>query len=85
MNTAKLLQSFAEGARSASNDIEVHLQELDWRPKGSKFGACHCLELALLFGSWERWERVGMLGNIDYTEWKRRYQLLRKQWLAFIK
>jgi para-nitrobenzyl esterase len=82
MNTAKLLLRFAEGARSASNDIEVHLQELDWRPKGSKFGACHCLELALLFGSWER---VGMLGNIDYTEWKRRCQLLRKQWLAFIK
>ena len=67
------------------NDIEVHMHELSWRPEGSKFGACHCLELSLLFGSWERWKGTGMLGQTDETEWKKHSQELRKQWLQFIK
>ena len=36
------------------NDIEVQMRELDWHPEGSRFGACHCLALSLLFGSWDR-------------------------------
>lgn len=67
------------------NGIEVLMHELSWRPEGSKFGACHCLELSLLFGSWERWKGTGMLGQTDEAEWKKHSQELRKQWLAFIK
>lgn len=67
------------------NNIDVSLCELSWRPQNSKFGACHCLELALLFGSYERWRGVGMLGDIDEAEWKERSLVLRQQWLAFIK
>lgn len=67
------------------NGIEVLMHELSWRPEGSKFGACHCLELSLLFGSWERWKGTGMLGQTDEAEWKKHSQELRKQWLEFIK
>lgn len=67
------------------NGIEVHLHELEWRPKNGRFGACHCLELALLFGSWDRWKGAGMLGDVDETEWQKRSRELRKQWLEFIK
>ena len=67
------------------NSIEVHTHELSWRPEGSRFGACHCLELSLLFGSWERWKGTGMLGHTDEAEWKKHSQELRKQWLQFIK
>lgn len=67
------------------NGIEVHTHELSWRPDGNRFGACHCLELSLLFGSWERWKGAGMLGQTDEAEWKKHSQELRKQWLAFIK
>lgn len=67
------------------NGIEVQLWELSWRPHGSRFGACHCLELALLFGSWERWKGVGMIGDTDETEWRKHSKRLRKQWLEFIK
>lgn len=67
------------------NGIEALMHELSWRPEGSKFGACHCLELSLLFGSWERWEGTGMLGQTDEAEWKKHSQELRKQWLQFIK
>lgn len=66
------------------NGIEVLMHELSWRPEGSKFGACHCLELSLLFGSWERWKGTGMLGQTDEADWKKHSQELRKQWLAFI-
>lgn len=67
------------------NGIEVCLHEFGWRPKGSRYGACHCLEIALLFGSWERWKGVGMLGDIDETEWRRRSMQLRRKWLEFIR
>lgn len=67
------------------NGIEVHTHELSWRPDGYRFGACHCLELSLLFGSWERWKGAGMLGQTDEAEWKKHSQELRKQWLQFIK
>lgn len=65
--------------------IKVHMHELNWRPEGSKFGACHCLELSLLFGSWERWKGAGMIGDTNEAEWKNHAQELRKQWLEFIK
>lgn len=67
------------------NGIDVQMRQLDWRPKGSQWGACHCLELALLFGSYERWKGAGMLGAVDEIEWKQHSQALRKQWLEFIK
>ncbi len=67
------------------NGIDVQLCELNWRPKGTQWGACHCLELSLLFGSYERWKGAGMLGEVDEIEWQERSQALRKQWLDFIK
>ena len=57
---------------------------LDWRPEGSPFGACHCLELALLFGSWERWKGVKMLGNVSREEWETEGRALCAKWIAFI-
>lgn len=65
--------------------IQVCTHELDWRPKGSPFGACHCLELSLLFGTWERWKGTAMLGNIEEDEWKMRCSHLRSKWLEFIR
>lgn len=72
--------SFLQG-----NGIDVHMQEFGWRPLGGNFGACHCLELSLLFGNWERWKGTGMLGCTDEAEWRERSVALRSQWLEFIK
>lgn len=81
---------FKNGSRKYASHLKQHgieacLHELSWRPEGSRFGACHCLELSLLFGTYERWRGVGMLGNLDETEWYERSQALRRQWLEFIK
>ena len=58
---------------------------MDWRPKGSPFGACHCLELSLLFGSWERWKGAKMLGKTSKKEWGEKANKLRERWIEFIK
>lgn len=65
--------------------IKVWTNELDWRPKASPFGACHCLELSLLFGTWERWKDIAMLGKTEEDEWKMRRNHLRSQWIEFIR
>lgn len=38
-------------------------------------------ELAMV----ERWKGTGMLGYVNETEWKKRSQALRQQWLEFIR
>ncbi len=55
---------------------------LDWHPKGSPFGACHCLELSLLFGSWERWQGARMLGQTSRREWEEKAIELRERWIS---
>ncbi|MCV7133408.1 carboxylesterase/lipase family protein [Mycobacterium hodleri] len=35
----------------------------DWQPAGSALGACHCIELPFLMGSFDEWNRAPMLGT----------------------
>lgn len=65
--------------------IQTEFLCLDWRPEGSPFGACHCLELALLFGSWERWKGVRMLGRTSREEWERNGYEIKAAWISFIR
>lgn len=65
--------------------IQTTLRCLDWRPEGSRFGACHCLEMCLLLGKWERWQGAGMLGRTQRAEWEERGARLREQWISFVK
>ena len=37
--------------------------QFDWRPTGSPFGACHCIELPFLLGSYRDWAQSPMLGT----------------------
>ncbi len=64
--------------------VQTEIRCLDWRPEGSPFGACHCLELSLLFGSWERWNKVIMLGRTSREEWEKKARALRADWISFI-
>lgn len=75
--------SFAKHLKKQGVKVEIY--KLDWRPKGSKYGACHCLEIALLFGDWNRWNGVGMLGQTSQEEWLQRSKQLRSKWINFIK
>ncbi|MCR5130422.1 MAG: carboxylesterase family protein [Prevotella sp.] len=75
-------KSFAKRLRKQG--VKAEVRQLDWRPEGSHYGACHCLELALLFGDWSRWQGVGMLGKTSREEWLRRGKQLRSEWIEFI-
>lgn len=75
-------KSFAKRLRRQG--IQAEVRQLDWRPEGSCYGACHCLELALLFGDWNRWHGAAMLGKISPEEWLRRGKRLRSEWIDFI-
>lgn len=65
--------------------ITTETRCLEWIPGDSTFGACHCLELSLLFGSWERWQDTKMLGDISKGEWEKQSHELRNIWISFIK
>lgn len=75
-------RKYARALQSAG--LEVTQRCLDWRPEGSPFGACHCLEMSLLLGSWERWKGAGMLGSVSQEEWEARGSRLRGDWLNFV-
>ena len=54
-------------------------------PDASFFGACHCLELMLLFGNWVRWKGTGMLGDTTREQWEQKGKEVRKKWIGFIR
>jgi para-nitrobenzyl esterase len=33
----------------------------DWFPAGSKLRACHCIDMAFLFGDWETWSKAPLV------------------------
>lgn len=55
----------------------------DWRPTGSPFGATHCVELPLLFGTQLAWEPCPMLGETPWEEFERLGRALRRIWGYF--
>ena len=67
------------------NGIKTETVQFDWRPDASFFGACHCLELMLLFGNWVRWKGTGMLGDTTREQWEQKGKEVRKKWIGFIR
>ncbi len=65
--------------------VNASVQSLNIRPAGSPFGACHCLEVAWLFGSWQRWQNAPMTGAMTQSEWQLQSRLFRRQWTDFVK
>ncbi|MBV9847304.1 MAG: carboxylesterase/lipase family protein, partial [Kutzneria sp.] len=49
----------AAGRAAAGNTVYTY--RFDWRPEGSPFGACHCLELPFVFGNPSAWRDAPML------------------------
>ena len=72
-------------ARKLHVESETVTVAFDWRPDASFFGACHCLELTLLFGNWERWKGTGMLGDTTREQWEQKGRAVRKKWIDFIR
>lgn len=75
------LRPFAAGLAEAG--ARVHSYRLDWRPEGSPFGATHCVELPLLFGTRDAWQDAPMLGSTPWSEIEAFGAALRRAWCTF--
>jgi para-nitrobenzyl esterase len=63
----------------------IALYEITWRPGGSPYGACHCIELPLLLGQPADWERAAMLGNTTGDDVQKFGRAARALWAGFAK
>jgi para-nitrobenzyl esterase len=78
---------FAEPTRAMVETLRrqghrVFDYEITWRPRGSPYGACHCIEHSLLLG---HGDREPMLGDAPKEEIERFGQEARAIWSAFAK
>ena len=85
--TAFTRAAFAEPAAAFAaatpDDAKTYLYRLELRPEGSPFGACHCLDLPLLFGEEADWRGAGMLGTEPWANLERVGHRVRASWGAF--
>jgi para-nitrobenzyl esterase len=72
-------------AQAARAGAAVWAYQLDWAPAGSPLGACHCLELPLIFGTDRAWASAPMLAgtNRDDPGRNRVARQMRAAWLSF--
>jgi para-nitrobenzyl esterase len=88
--TAMTAGTFAGPTKAFSKILEqrgdrISLYEIAWRPRGSPYGACHCIELPLLLGQAEDWQHAAMLGATPGEEVQRFGREARAIWAAFAK
>jgi para-nitrobenzyl esterase len=74
---------FAATLRKAGHQVSTY--EITWRPRGSPYGATHCVELPLLFGDYADWEGAPMLGTAPAEQVERFGREARALWADFAK
>ena len=58
--------------------------QFNWAPPGSRFHACHCIELPFVFGNFASWPDAGMLAGGGAGEMQALSAHIRAAWAAFI-
>jgi para-nitrobenzyl esterase len=59
--------------------------QLDWAPDGSALGACHCLELPLVFGNLDAWQSAPMLAGANRAALAKLSRSVQARWIEFIR
>ncbi|GGF24959.1 carboxylesterase/lipase family protein [Subtercola lobariae] len=62
---------------------EVYTYRFDWRPAGTQWGACHCIELPFFWADEEYWRGSPMLGGVKWADLDRFGRVLRRTWAGF--
>lgn len=72
-------------AARAANGRPAYLYEVAWAPDGAdgKLGACHAIDLPLVFGNLDAWEQARMLGERPAEEARELSDRVQDAWLAF--
>jgi para-nitrobenzyl esterase len=63
----------------------VYAYQFDWAPPGSRFGACHCIELPFVFGTLDSWPGAGMLAGGDAATMAALSAEIRGRWAGFVR
>ncbi|MDF2444640.1 MAG: para-nitrobenzyl esterase [Subtercola sp.] len=61
----------------------VYTYRFDWRPKGTPWGACHCLDLPFVWADEEFWRGSPMLGGVLWSDLEEFAVGIQKQWARF--
>lgn len=75
--------AFEFAGRRAARGSRVYFYDFAWKPEGSVFESCHCLELPFVFGPSGAWNRAPMLDGGDAGVVAALSATIRAAWLAF--
>jgi para-nitrobenzyl esterase len=67
----------------AAAGAQVFTYRFDWRPAGTQWGACHCIELPFFWADEEYWRGSPMLGGVKWADLDRFGRVLRRTWTTF--
>jgi para-nitrobenzyl esterase len=73
--------AFARAVAARGGDVWAY--RLDWAPDGSPLGACHCLDLPLVFGTADAWACAPMTAGAHPARQAALSGLIRRSWLSF--
>ncbi len=57
----------------------------DWAAPGSRFRACHCVELPFVFGTFPAWSDAEMLAGGDPPQMQALSMTMRRAWIEFVR
>ena len=81
-DTGTMVQKFAKEFEKKGVKTETWL--LDWRHGQSSFGAIHCLELPLIFGTWEQWKDAPFLEGVSRQEYEEKGAAFKQRLIEFV-
>jgi para-nitrobenzyl esterase len=73
---------WAEAASRAGRRAFVYC--FDWQSPRRELGACHCVELPFVFGTWDAFARAPMLAGADLTKTEAISRQMRAAWVQFV-
>ena len=67
----------------AQRGVRCFAYQFDWAPPGSRFRACHCIDLPFVFGNFPQWPGAEMLAGGDAAQMADLSRAMRAAWIAF--
>lgn len=62
----------------------VYAYAFDWSAPGSRFHACHCIDLPFVFGTFDAWTDAPMLAGGNPTQMAELSAAMRAAWIGFV-
>ncbi len=81
-----LRPSWLLAAAIAKRGGKAWTYRFDWAPPGSRFMACHCIEIPFVFGNWAtQWPDAAMLAGGDTKEMELLSKRMQRCWIDFVR